>query len=37
MGKENLRKPYPPIFNRTPAKITEPAVGASACASGSHI
>ena len=26
---ENLSKPYVPIFNNTPANITEPAVGAS--------
>jgi hypothetical protein len=30
-------KPKPPNFNKIPAKITEPAVGASQCASGSHI
>src|SRR5580693_7476602 len=30
-------KPYVPIFNKTPAKITEPAVGASVCASGNHV
>jgi hypothetical protein len=29
--------PYVPSFNNTPAKITEPAVGASTWASGSHI
>lgn len=34
---ENLIKPKPPSFKRTPAKITEPAVGASQCASGSQI
>src|SRR5215469_1624331 len=36
-GKENRRKPYVPIFNKTPARITEPAVGASVCASGSQV
>ena len=30
-------KPYVPIFSSTPARITEPAVGASTCASGSHV
>ncbi len=28
-GIENLKSPYPPIFKRTPANITDPAVGAS--------
>jgi NADH-quinone oxidoreductase subunit M len=36
-GKLNRRKPYVPIFNSTPASITEPAVGASTWASGSHV
>src|SRR5665811_2091521 len=36
-GSEKRRKPYVPIFNRTPARITEPAVGASTCASGSQV
>src|SRR6185369_7139216 len=36
-GSENRMKPYVPIFNRTPARITDPAVGASTCASGSHV
>src|ERR1700734_2078455 len=36
-GSEKRRKPYVPIFSRTPARITEPAVGASVCASGSHV
>src|SRR5271157_4955754 len=36
-GSENRMKPYVPIFNRTPARITEPAVGASTCASGSQV
>src|SRR5260221_1193626 len=34
--KLNLSKPYVPIFKSTPAKITEPAVGASLWASGSQ-
>ena len=29
--------PYVPIFNKTPARITEPAVGASVCASGNQV
>src|SRR5512135_725859 len=37
IGSENRRNPYVPIFRRTPARITEPAVGASTCASGSHV
>src|ERR1035437_1164366 len=36
-GSENLRNPYVPIFRRTPARMTEPAVGASTCASGSQV
>src|SRR5678815_3638667 len=36
-GNENRMKPYVPIFNNTPARITEPAVGASVCASGSQV
>src|SRR6516165_1729696 len=36
-GSEKRMKPYVPIFNRTPARITEPAVGASTCASGSQV
>src|SRR4030066_1967131 len=36
-GIENLRKPYAPIFISTAARITLPAVGASVCASGSHV
>ena len=31
------RKPKVPIFNMIPAKITDPAVGAWTCASGSHV
>ena len=34
---EKRIKPYPPIFNNTPANITEPAVGASTCASGNQV
>ena len=34
---ENLKKPYPAIFRRIAARITEPAVGASTCASGNHV
>ena len=30
-------KPYVPIFSMTPASSTEPIVGASVCASGSHV
>jgi len=37
MGMEYLIKPKIPIFNRMPARITEPAVGASTWASGSHV
>ena len=33
----NLIIPYVPNFNNTPAKITDPAVGASTCASGNQI
>ena len=36
-GSEKRRNPYVPIFSRTLARITEPAVGASTCASGSHV
>src|SRR6476646_2027175 len=36
-GSEKRRKPYVPIFRRTLARITEPAVGASVCASGSQV
>ena len=35
-GMLKRRKPYVPIFSRTPARMTEPAVGASTCASGSQ-
>jgi hypothetical protein len=34
---EYRKKPNPPSFNRIPARITEPEVGASQCASGSQI
>ena len=36
-GREKRRKPYVPIFSRTLARTTEPAVGASVCASGSQV
>src|SRR5437773_5844328 len=36
-GSEKRMKPYVPIFSKTPARITEPAVGASTCASGSQV
>src|SRR3954451_9254803 len=36
-GSEKRIKPYVPILSITPARITEPAVGASVCASGSHV
>src|SRR3954452_1945296 len=36
-GSEKRRKPYPPIFRRMAARITDPAVGASTCASGSQV
>src|SRR5271165_1611907 len=36
-GREKRIRPYVPIFSRTPARITEPAVGASTCASGSQV
>ena len=37
IGTEKRRKPYPPIFSSTAASTTEPAVGASTCASGNHV
>src|SRR5262252_7330133 len=37
IGRLKRRNPYVPIFSRTAARITEPAVGASVCASGSHV
>src|SRR5689334_9551542 len=36
-GSEKRMNPYVPIFSITPARITDPAVGASVCASGSHV
>ena len=36
-GSEKRIMPYVPIFSRTPARMTEPAVGASTCASGSQV
>src|SRR6202142_2720242 len=36
-GREKRTKPYVPIFSRTPARITEPAVGASTWAFGSQV
>ena len=33
----NRINPYVPIFSITPASSTDPAVGASVCASGSHV
>src|SRR5947209_5231374 len=36
-GSEKRMKPYVPILRSTPARITEPAVGASTCASGSQV
>src|SRR4030095_7815116 len=37
MGMLNRRNPYVPILSSTAARITEPAVGASTCASGSQV
>ena len=37
IGMLKRMNPYVPIFRRTPARMTEPAVGASVCASGSHV
>jgi hypothetical protein len=36
-GIANRRNPYVPIFRRTAARMTDPAVGASTWASGSHV
>ena len=39
-GKSGIayrKNPKVPIFRRTPARITDPAVGASVCASGSQV
>ena len=37
MGRLNRMNPYVPIFRSTAARITDPAVGASVCASGSQV
>src|ERR1700754_273028 len=37
IGSEKRRNPYPPIWRRMAARITEPAVGASTWASGSQV
>ena len=37
IGIENLKKPYPAIFNKIAANITDPAVGASTWASGNQV
>ena len=37
MGREKRRKPYAPILMSMAASTTLPAVGASVCASGSHV
>src|SRR6266436_5262701 len=36
-GSEKRTNPYVPIFSSTPARMTDPAVGASTCASGSQV
>src|SRR6202051_1519164 len=36
-GSEKRTNPYVPILSKTPARMTDPAVGASVCASGSHV
>ncbi len=36
-GNANRSSPYVPILRRTPARMTDPAVGASTCASGSQV
>ncbi len=36
-GRQNRTSPYVPIFSRTPARMTLPAVGACTCASGSQV
>ncbi len=36
-GIAKRKKPYAPILSITPASTTEPAVGASVCASGSQV
>jgi hypothetical protein len=35
-GMEKRRNPYVPSLRRIPARMTDPAVGASTCASGNH-
>src|SRR4051812_4283567 len=37
IGRMNRAKPYAPIFSVIAARTTEPPVGASGCASGSHV
>src|SRR5688572_23664300 len=37
IGSTNRYKPYVPSFSSTAASTTEPAVGASVCANGSHV
>src|SRR6478672_2289783 len=37
IGRLKRMNPYVPIFRRTAARITEPAVGASVCASGNQV
>src|SRR5205809_8000887 len=37
IGRLKRMKPYVPIFRRTAARITDAAVGASVCASGSQV
>ena len=37
IGRLNRMNPYVPIFRRMAARITEPAVGASVCASGNQV
>jgi hypothetical protein len=37
MGIENLKNPWVPNFEGIPAKMTDPAVGASTWASGNQI
>src|ERR1022692_328542 len=36
-GNVKRTNPYVPILSKTPARMTEPAVGASTCASGSQV
>lgn len=36
-GSSTRNIPYPPTFNNIAASITEPSVGDSTCASGSHM